>query len=398
MNRLFKNKNFLLLWIGQAVSSAGTWINFVGLNAYVYHVFGSGRILGLFLLIRLLPALLFGSLGGIIADRLDRRKILIVCDFIRGFLVLAFLSTDNLYLYFLIGFLLSALDKVFTASLGALLPDLVERDALMEANSLKRMSQSLVTVLGPALAGLLIGLWGYKVVFIIDSGTFFFSVLTLLLVISPEPLAVKRLTPEGIREELRVTMRFITGSAIFFLFMLLRVVDGLGSGTYNTALPVFASGVAKSFYGYLVASWGCGTFLGSLLVGILQKTYKFKIESLFCGSMLLMALGMGGTFNVQQWIPSLVLIFIGGLGDGVSGVIFTTMMMEEPPREIRGKVFGSVSAIFYMAAGFGMLIGGILIDHFKYSGVTNAGSLFIAISTVVVWGILARNKSGQVVK
>ena len=398
MKRLFKNKSFLLLWIGQTVSGFGSWIDFVGLNAYIYKLSGSGKILGFFLLVRLLPALIFGSLGGIMADRFDRRKILLLCDLARGILVLSFLFIKDLYLFFIIGFVLSALDKFFAASMGAILPDVVEKEDLLEANSLRRMSSSFITVIGPAIGGLLIGFWGYRIVFIIDSGSFFISVLTLLFVLSPAVIKSCEGKPPGIIEELKVTFRFFAGSFLLSSFIVLRLLDSLGSGTYNTALPVFASHISQSggsYYGYLIATWGCGTFLGSLLVGFLQKMYKCKIEHLFCASMLVMSVGMGLTFIMDRLSLSLAAIFLGGIGDGISGVIFTTMLMEEPPRELRGKVFGSVSALFYMLAGLGMLLAGVLMDYTRYYYITSTGSIFIFITTIILWIFIHKRLSKQ---
>lgn len=383
----------MLLWIGQTVSGSGSWIDFVGLNAYVYHLSGSGKVLGFFLLIRLLPALLFGSLGGIMADRFDRRRILLYCDCARSILVLAFLFTRELYIIYIIGFLLSALDKVFLGSMGAILPDVIEKDEILKANSLRRMSSSLVTVLGPAIGGAIIGLWGFKIVFIIDSCSFFVSVLTLLFIRPPAAAGSPGEKAPDFIEELKVTWKFIAGSFLLSTFIILRLLDALGSGAYNTALPVFASDVSKlggSFYGYLIAVWGCGTFLGSAAVGFLQRMYKFKVEHLFCSAMLLMAAGMGMTFNLNCWYLSMSAIFLGGLGDGVSGVLFTTMLMEAPPRELRGKVFGTVSAVLFMAAGIGMLLAGLMMDYFRYAHITNTGSLFIFASTLILWMFISR--------
>lgn len=399
MNIILKNRNFFLLWSGQSISGLGTWINFVGLNAYIYHITGSGAILGSFLLIRILPALIFGSLGGILADRLCKRKIMIFCDLLRAVLVLSFLFTKDIFLFFLIGFILSALDKIFMASNGAILPDLVKKEDVLSANSINRMTNSIITVLGPAVGGALIGFCGYKTVFVIDSLSFFVSVATLIFMKKQGSLELKESEKTDIIAEMKSTFKFLSGSSILLSFTFLRFLDGLGSGSYNTVLPVFASKInilGGSYYGYLIAFWGLGTFLGSLSTGFLKTKINISTKNLFCGAMIVMALGMGLTFNFNIAVISLISIFLGGIGDGISSVIFNTILMKAPPKELRGKVFGTISSFLYMVVGIGMLIAGFFIDFVKYVLITNGGTVTIITGTVFVWCITRKEKIEEI--
>ncbi len=395
MNTLLKNRNFLLLWTGQSVSGLGTWINYIGLNAYIYHLYGSGKLLGIFLVIRLIPSVFFGSLGGVLADRFDRKTIMLICDSLRALMVLAFIFSTGLTEFYVIGFFLSAFDKIFTASFGSMVPDIVKRESLMQANSLNRMSSSVITVVGPALGGMLIGFWGYKVVFIVDSLSFFFSVLTLLLIRSEVKKAVEKKEHPPLSKEFRETALFLAGSTILLTTLFLRFLDGMGSGTYNAVLPVFGMkdvGLKGSFYGYLIAFWGAGTFIGSMAVSFLQKRLKIPLIHLYCGSMVVMTCGMGLTFRCDLWYFAFISIFMGGVGDGISSVIFMTFLMEKPPDHLRGKIFGTVSALLYMMVGIGTYVAGLLLDKIKYVHITDVGSLVIVAGTLAVWLFLLLRK------
>jgi MFS family permease len=395
MNILLKNRNFLLLWTGQSVSGLGTWINFIGLNAYIYHLYGSGRLLGLFLVIRLIPSVFFGSLGGVLADRFDRRKIMLICDALRAIMVLAFIFSTGLTEFFVIGFLLSALDKIFTASFGSMVPDIVKKEDLMQANSLSRMSSSVITVIGPAVGGLLIGFWGYKVVFLVDSLSFVFSVLTLLMIRTASKEAAQKKERQPIVQEFRESAIFLAGSILLMSTLFLRFLDGMGSGTYNAVLPVYglkAVSLKGSFYGYLIAFWGAGTFIGSMAVTFLQKRMKVSLINLYCGAMVVMACGMGLTFRCDLWYCAFLSIFMGGVGDGISSVIFMTFLMEKPPAHMRGKIFGTVSATLYMMVGIGTYVAGLLLDKIKYVHITDVGSLVIVAGTLAVWLFLLLRK------
>ncbi|MHC9541433.1 MAG: MFS transporter [Vulcanimicrobiota bacterium] len=398
MNTLLKNRNFLLLWAGQSVSGLGTWINYIGLNAYIYHIYGSGKLLGIFLVIRLIPSVFFGSLGGVLADRFDRKTIMLICDSLRAIMVLAFIFSTGLTEFFVIGFLLSALDKIFTASFGSMVPDIVEKENLMQANSLNRMSSSVITVIGPALGGMLIGFWGYKVVFIVDALSFVFSVTTLLCISAGVKEAALKKEHPPLMQEFRETALFLAGSTLLLTTLFLRFLDGIGSGTYNAVLPVFglkAVGLKGSFYGYLIAFWGAGTFIGSMAVTFFQKRLKIPLIHLYCGAMVVMAFGMGFTFRFDLWYCAFISIFIGGFGDGISSVIFMTFLMEKPPAHLRGKIFGTVSALLYMMVGIGTYLAGLLLDKIKYVHITDVGSLVIVAGTLAVWLFLILRKEKE---
>jgi MFS family permease len=392
MWRLLRERNFFLFWSGQGFSEAGSWINFVGLNAYLYHVHNSGRLLALFLVFRLVPALLFGTLGGILADRYDRRKIMIACDLLRCVMVLFFLFARDLVTFFVLGFLLSSLDKIFGAALGAYLPNLVEKERLMEANGLRRMTSSVVTVIGPALAGLVIGLFGYRAVFLVDSGSFLVSVLTLLLIRREAPRLQPAGKTTGILKDLKGAYLFLAGSPALLAMSLLRMADAFGSGAYNTILPVFARAFSLSmgsFYGFLIAVWGLGCFAGSLLAGRMGADGTRR-RRVFFSAVSLMALGMLGCFNSTGWQTALLYIGIGGIGDGISSVIYLSMIMEESPEEMRGRIFGTVNALLHVAVGLGMLLSSFVISSVPAGRIAAAGSLLIIVCGLASWYGLAR--------
>lgn len=395
MNILKTNRNFFFLWSGQAVSEFGNWINYIALNIYIYQLTGSGKMLGIFLVLRFLPSLLFGTLGGIAADRFNRRVIMIICDSLRAVMILVFIFTQNLAVFFILGFLLSSIDKFFTASLGAYIPDIVKNQELLEANSVRKMTSSVVTVAGPALSGILIGLWGYKTIFIIDSATFLFSVISIAL-ISVKAVHEKALHEgKGILQELKEAGAFFLKSRLILVFSIIRMIDAFGSGAYNTALPIISKNLLSSggkAYGILVAVWGFGAFIGSALTGVLSK--KIKKENLFCISVILMAGGMGGVFLLKDIILSSISIFAGGIGDGISGVLFMTTLMEESPQQIRGKIYGTISAAIFTAVAGGMFLSGFFADMTNLIYITGTGSIVIISGAVFGW-ILLKAGSGR---
>jgi MFS family permease len=395
MKALFKNRDFLLLWAGQTVSGLGTWISFVGLNLYIYEVFGSGKVLGTFMVVRLLPALFFGPVGGWLADRTPRRTLMILCDAARAVLILGFLYTRSIAAFFVLGFVLSAVDKVFAAAQGAMLPSLVGKDELMPANSATKMTQSFITVLGPAAGGLLVAAFAYEIVFLLDSASFVVSVLSVCFITAGREAASSG--KEGaFWAEFRAVWAFFKAHSSLLFLTLIRIVDALGSGAYNTALPVFAKSLTVSrgaAYGWLVGAWALGEFAGAFVVNPLAKRAGVGRERLFGAAVILMACGMGLTFRCQTVWPALLAIFVGGVGDGVSNVLYNTVLMQETPDTMRGKALGSVIAVITTAVAVGMSASGFALDSFPLQGATDFATAFIVLGVFAGSSLFFRRRT-----
>jgi MFS family permease len=377
------NRSIAILIAGQSVSGLGNWVSFVGLNLYVYEVFGSGKVLGTFLLLRLLPAVFFGPLGGALADRFRKRDILILCDCARALLILGFLFTRELWLFYALGLALSALDKVFGAANGAYIPHLVEKGRLMEANTACRMSQSLATILGPALGGLLVAACSYKWVFLIDSVTFAFSVACLLLIPErgePEPAQAGQSIAE-----FKLVWAFFAARAGLAFLTAVRLIDALGSGVLNATLPVFSRGLPLTrgaAYGWLVAAWAAGELLGAWSTRRLAGRLPLGTETLFSAAVAFMALAMGAVYHAAGLPFAMGAILLSGIGDGVSNVLYSTLLMERSPSAIRGRIFGSNIALIHSALAAGMAAGGFLLDSLPLRRITDLAALAIVLGVL----------------
>jgi len=395
MKQFFARRDFALLWSGHTVSSLGTWIDYVVLNLYVYNLFGSASVLGSFLVVRLLPALLFGPLGGYLADRFPRRTLLVCCDAIRAVLVLGFLVVREIPAFFALGLALAALDKVHQAAQGAFIPDLVDDKDLLEANGMFRVSTSVTTVIGPATGALLVSSWGFPVAFILDSATFGFSAVATLLIRSGRRGAEDQDAPgSNSRPDYRVALGFLAGSPALLYLLAIRFMDSLGSGAYMTGLPIFASSLDArqgASYGWLIGVWALGTLWGSLGMARWARTRHLPLAPGFAGAVLLMAAGMAWTFHARSLVPAMLAIFIGGVGDGLSGLLFQTTLMRTAPPAVRGRVIGSSLALLHGGAIAGMAAAGPFIERFPLRAVTDASSILIALSAVIGFLVASRH-------
>jgi len=405
MRELFKNKNFMFYWFGQTISGTGNWINFIALNLFVLETFGSAGTMGIFLVIRMLPSVLSGSFGGFLADRLNKKKLMITCDILRALIVPCFIFTRNLYVFFLLGLLLSALDKVFMSTRGAFIPGIVRKDKIVEANSFCEMTRSVITIVGPALGAMLLLAFNYKTILIIDSMTFVVSVICLMFIsYLPEKTSgwdkKKNNFMEFINEQ-KETLIFLKNHSLLLFAFVVRLFDALGSGAYNAALPVFSryfSSIeifSKRFviensasYGWIVGIWALGQFIGSFSANSLLKKSKISPENILIFSILIKTIGMGLTFQNSILLYALIFIFIGGLGDGVANVFFLSLIMKESPDNKRGKIFGLIFSILYSTLALGILLAGLYIDSYSVKIITGIASLIILLGIAVGKGFL----------
>jgi len=388
---LLSNRNFLLLLVGQTVSSLGTWVNFVGLNLYVYDLFGSGTVLGAFLTARMLPAIFFGPIGGMLSDRYPPRLVMIVCDALRTILVLGFVTTRSLWQFFILGVALSAIDKIFLAASGAFVPSIVPREGLLEANAASRMSHSIVSMIGPAVGGLLVSACSYRWVFILDALTFVVSVGSLCLMIVPDEAT----TPRSVMapwEGIVVVASFFRCRRALAYLVVVRMIDALGSGAYNTAMPVFSRSLVpgvSAVYGWLVGAWALGEFVGAWATRRVSRLCPGE-STLFAVAVTLMACAMAGMFHCQTASTALVLVFLSGIGDGLSNVLFNTTLMNESPAELRGRVFGSTIAMLYTTVAIGMALSGAFLDRISLRLTTDIASAFIVIGVAVGYALMSK--------
>ncbi len=400
--RWLVNRQFSVFWGSQFISTLGAWIVYIVLNLYVYTYFASASVLATFLMIRLIPALVFGPVGGWLADKFSRRRLLITCDLVRALLILGFMVAHEVWVFCLLGALLVCFDKVSQATQGAYLPDLVGKEEIYEANSYMRIPISVSTVLGPALGALLIANDNYQLAFIIDSLAFLVSASTLTLIgfwgENPGRLAdlaaleAKESLPEEAASspapsesgaEMSV-FQFLGRNLDMIYMWVVRLLDCMGSGAYVIGLAILGKTFTAdgSGYGWLMGCWALGTVVGSLCLARQFKEGKLPANEAFACAVVIMVGGMSLTFNLPWLGWALLTVFLGGIGDGISGLIFQSTIMQKAPDQMRGKVVGTSIAVVHTGSVLGMSIAGFVIEKYPLNLFTDWSSALIALSAI----------------
>jgi MFS family permease len=196
MLAVLRQRNFALLWAGGLISMLGDWLLFIALPFYIYDLTGSALATGAMFIAETLPILLFGSIGGVFADRWDRKKTMIVADLLRAALLLLLLAVRTpewLWVIYLVAFVQSSVGQFFNPAKGALIPQLVDEPQLMPANSLNSLGVELTRLIGAPLGGALMALMGLPSVVIVDCVSFVVSALLIGLIVTPRSEHAPRL-------------------------------------------------------------------------------------------------------------------------------------------------------------------------------------------------------------
>jgi MFS family permease len=366
------NRNLQLLFGGQVVSSFGDWLYVLALGILAYEITGSATVVAVLTFARLLPYAVLLPFSGVLADRGNRKVLMILADLGRGACMLGLLfagSEETLWIAYPLVFLATVFSSLFQPAMSSVLPAIVgDEEKLVEANSIWSQMDAVSYVLGPALGGVLALLGAPELAFVINGATFLVSAATLLFVHVPPREAPE--TAEGDEEEswLSETLagfRFLFRENEGVLAALTVALVGLsftGGGIWTLILVLSdeAFGLGTEGSGFLNSVYGVGGVVGGLAAGYLASKVRLGpavIWSIGAGSVVFICLGIS-----PAGVLPFVIMFVVGILDIMVEVNSTTIIQTGTPEELLGRVFGAFDGVLILAMLAGALIVGPLID------------------------------------
>lgn len=381
---LLKNRNFTLLMAGKAVSLLGSNMQQFALSLYVLSITGSATIFGSMLAISILPRLLLSPVAGVFGDWFDRKRSIVTMDLVNGMLIGSYalyyaingsLSITSIYLLVI---LLEITEIFFGAAMAAVLPSIVDKDDLFEANSLKSMITSLFNMMAPLLAAGLYGLLGIFGVLVINGVSFILSSISEMFIEIPKyNIRPEKISMKVFKKDFMEGIKLIRDSKI------IRNIIGLGMVLNFCLASLFSVGlifIIKETYGGSDVQVGLfSTVLSfSMLVtpialsGFAKKVHigKLLIYSFFIVSFLIMAIGFisGDSFTNQfsdHMIPFILLLgfcFIIGIFVTLANISLGTLFDTMVPKEIMGRTSSVMGLAMTIAAPVGQVALGAGID------------------------------------
>ena len=364
----FTYRDFRVQWIGACTSSIGTWMQIAAQNWLITSLTHSPLYLGLDAFLQQLPIILFSLIGGVFADRYDRRRTLIVSQVVQmatsGTLaVLMFLQVVEIWHVLALSFVTGCAQSFGGPAYQSLIPSLVDKKDLPNAVALNSIQFNVARVLGPLAFGLtlaLIGPWGYSEPQAMNA-CFFLNSLSFLVVINTlMMLRVKHIPPAKagrMQDELKSGLSYVKHHGSLAALVVLAAATTFLGFAVLTFLPIFADKVfheGAETYSHLLAFSGAGSIVGALIVAWLGKFPKMGLTALLVQAVygiLIIAFAVSRTL----WISD-VLLFLTGAALMVVFSTVTSLVQLIAPNEMRGRVM----SIYMLAFRGGMPIGSLV--------------------------------------
>lgn len=386
-------RDFRLLWIGQIISVTGTQMQYVAINWHVYLLTKSPLALGGVGLVRVLPIIVCSLLGGVVADAVDRKRLMITtqslmltCAALLGWLTASGLNT--IWPIYLLTAIASGALAFDNPARQALLPTLVPAKDFPNAVSLGIVVFNSAMIVGPALAGILLSASGPALIYGLNSASFVAVIVALLLMKSGGRAGADHQVSRISLGALRDGVRFVWRTPIIVQTMTLDFVATFFASA-TALLPIFAAEILKvgpRGLGFLAAAPGVGSIIAGLTMarlGTVRRQGRIVLASVAAYGAATVAFGLSRWF----WL-SLLMLGLTGAADTVSTVLRQTIRQLVTPNYLRGRMT-SVNMIFFMGGPqLGELEAGVVAQLIgaTLSVVTGGVGCLIAVAAAGVWG------------
>ncbi|MEZ4709462.1 MAG: MFS transporter [Caldilineaceae bacterium] len=368
------NANFRYVWLGEIVSMLGDWFNLIASATLIARLTGSGAAVGGLFVLRMVAPFLVSLFAGVVADRYNRKQILIWSDVLRGLVVLGFFlvrEANDVWLLYVLTTLQLGISGLFFPARSAILPDLVREDELGAANALSSATWSTMLAFGSAIGGIVSGSFGVYAAFGIDALTFFVSAVMLMQIRYVQtPLGetaqrglrgVLATYVEGLqylrkrRDLMAVVLHkswvsllmYVPSQVLFVALSEHRYVYGVGGG--------IGLGI---MYGMVGVGTGIGPLLGRWFTGDDERRLRAVIAVCYLIALIGATLtGLLGPF----WL-FLLGCLIRGVGTGAIWVYSTQLVYQNTSEQVRGRTFATDFALFTIAGALGAALTGWAVD------------------------------------
>ncbi|NEN07079.1 MFS transporter [Diaminobutyricibacter tongyongensis] len=398
-----RQRNFALVWSSSFVSDAGDWLLMIALPLFAFAVTGSALGASTVFLAELLPALVLGSFLGVLVDRWDHRRTMIVVNLLQGLflLPLLFASAEHIWIVYIVAAVEACLAALFNPARQALVPRLVEPDQLGTGNSLMAVSENLARLIGSPLGGLAFATVGLPGVVMVDAATY---VVSAILVAASRPIPAPAEAADGPLPRIHFLHQWVDGLST------IRRTRPLGTIAVLTLLGQFAQGIFLVLFivyvvqqldagdtavGLLRGVQAIGGVAGGLLVGVLIRRVSPR-ALVGWGFVLFGAISMltWNLYSVTTAIGVYVALFIVV---GIPAVATTageiTIVQKVTPPDALGRVIASVQTLGGAAQGLGLLAAGLLVQHVDVVTILNGQATVYILCGLIGLAFLGRRSA-----
>jgi len=397
-------RNFWLYAIGRLVSLIGSGVQSLAIPLYILDLTGSGTIMGTFMVITMLPRILFGPIAGVLGDRFNRKMIMIYMDFARGasILAMAVLAGANsltITVLFIFQLLISTFDISFDPATAAMLPDIIDSDKLLRGNSILGAINSLSYIIGPALGGILYGVFGIEAVLILNGASYIASAISEIFIRYRQTTEKGKISLKSVFKDIVEGvgyMRKINGLILVMVFAMLS--NFLLSPFFSVVFPFFARtivGFTSEQYGFLQSGWVVGVLIGNVILGTLlskKRQGNLFAMGLTAETLILFLLTVFffpyfiDLFGWASWRYFAALglpILVTGIFNAFVNTPLNTLFQKIVPTNYRSRIFSVISILSQIATPLGAAIYGFAVDRVPVHYLILVSSICNALLTLV---------------
>ncbi|MBW6411346.1 MFS transporter [Clostridium weizhouense] len=374
------NKNFTLMVIGQIISLFGNAILRFALPLYLLEKTGSATLFGLVSACSFIPMILLTPFGGIIADRVNKKYVMVALDFVTALVMIGFTifigSTNLVFLIIITLMILYGIQGAYQPSVQASLPFLLDREDLLKGNAIINQVSALANLIGPIIGGLLYGLYGLTQILIASIICFIVAIVIEMIMKIPY---IKNETTDSVisivKDDIKTSIRFIVKEkpVLFRTIIIISLFNLVLTSMIIIGIPVIITttlNMSSQAYGLTQGVIALGGLFGGVLTGVLVK--KLQISNsyiiLLFDILALIPIGLTLMFEVQATISYIVITascFFIMIVSTIFSIQMIAFIQGETPRHLIGKVISICLAIGMCAQPIGQLIYGYLFEALK---------------------------------
>jgi predicted MFS family arabinose efflux permease len=380
--KAFQYRDFRLMWFGACTSSIGTWMQIVAQGWLIYRLSHSAFLLALDQFLAGIPIFLFSLIGGVVADRVERRRVLLGSQYVQmasaGILtVLVALGLVHVWHILCLSFISGFAQAFGGPAYQALIPTLVEKEDMPNAIALNSIQFNVAVMVGPALAGQALAKLGEKWCFGLNAISFLAPIVSLLI-ISARFLPVK--TTETMLSSLKQGIQFARKQNSMEALIVLAFCMTALSMPMRTYIPVFVKDIfhrGPETYGNLLSLMGLGSIFGSLMIASAGNMRRKGMVAL--GALLLLGGGISA-FALSKSVPfsSVVLVLVGAAMMAVFATV-NSLVQLITTNEMRGRVMSVYNFAFRGGMPMGNLLSGWLVPVFTAPVVLGVNGLVLIL-------------------
>jgi predicted MFS family arabinose efflux permease len=380
--KAFQYRDFRLMWFGACTSSIGTWMQIVAQGWLIYRLSHSAFLLALDQFLAGIPIFLLSLIGGVVADRTERRKILLISQYVQmacAIILTALVATGLVQVWEILSlsFVAGVAQSFGGPAYQALIPTLVERDDMPNAIALNSIQFNLAVTVGPAFAGITLGRLGETWCFGLNAVSFLAPVISLSII---SARFVPESTTESIFNSLKQGIDFLRQQGSMEALIVLAFCMTALSMPMRTYIPVFVKDIFQrgpETYGNLLSLMGVGSICGSLAVagrGNIQNKGRFALTMLIC-----LGVGISG-FSISRLLTvSYVMLVVVGASMMAVFATVTSLVQLITTNEMRGRVMSVYNCAFRGGMPMGNLATGWLVPRFTVPVVLGANGLLLIV-------------------